>query len=1463
MAEDTKYVPVPYVYQSIGLVARPILDRAPAYSYLDMQNCLEREESSMSSRFGTQVINRDPVGFGTSNHFFTASPVSLARFYYQGSGARYAGLSDGTLWERVDALNMQGAYTQIYSGLSGVPFESLITSCYETSLPYLFIYDEAVSIKAQPSNATVQLTGIDPPAYTVNSVPYSPLLTLIDNFASSNSYTTSGFDGSWSYASVTTITANNAQTISDFYECFDIGSTHSVAGTTQTVSASGYPSNNFQTYVISGFPSIVLASGQVVTVTVPASASAVISGSSAYPYAFNAFVHFEYSIDGGVTFSNSIGAFQQQYGTAGTYTLPNSPYTWVLSVVGLSNLDQLAIQMTVVAAIEEPVTAGTLATTGTIGTVTASLQDAGAFADICNGILSNRFSNPETAIPIVSIVSADLVNGLYQNLLITTASPHGITLTEPLAVYGSSNDLVDGFYFGTVSAPPSPTTLKVQFPSAVAVSATGGTLSYYAAGEANYCILSNQYSTPYPTQMSVWGFYSPANLTLPASFPIGAWSGKVDTNSTASVAVTADFDLSQNNQVNDYDLIVLTLNVTNPANILNIQLAFDVNNSGYTSSYYYANISPAYYQGNIAGIQAAYQSTQNQILADALGVIAGQPIGSTTAQLQPSNFSTGSGTWQAVLIPRGNFLPVGNAGQSGIDWTNITGWKITIETTADAITGDGSSVVACNGLYLQWGYGPSSFAGVGYDYRVTYYNANTGTESNGSPIQWFNQQWGYLSSLKAPFYLRQAAQITGYYSADSQVTHLRVYRRGGTYAGNWYQIDQAPNITGGGIFYYKDVIPDSSLQQAKILQLDNDPPVTSSLVNPIQTTLSAATSGPGSTYYSTFAPQLVTVVQADAVFVPEQVVLIGNPTNLEECLIVAGGTGQFSATLRIQHNAGEPVICYSTPRSFCDICCLGNDGTVYLAGDKNNPQRIYRSKPNNPEAFGPQFYTDIPSSDDAVMGIINWRGTIVAATLKTFYLLPGGNARPVPTGAAHGLVAKQGWTLSEGGIQFQASDGMRFFTGADGNYMTLPVEWIFRGNPLCIPPQLYQDGISQSVLAFYNNCVHLSYESLNSPTLGVSQIQVASYRIFTFTIYYLIVTFSANVPDQTAPYTFSGLTNYTALNGQTITGTTSLDNGLITPAANQIIAAYGSSLYGPAADTGQATTTGPGQRYRLIYDTIYKRFRYDDIPATAMLWEKDTNAFVVAKQMSPGNYAVVQDWVGDYDDGGWVSGVLTETEINLSIQSPYLDLNEPHNPKNWISLETDVNTQGQSMATQLFFDDGTIPAITLPPISTTQRTKVQNPVTPVGANEGSGQQAYRASIKHTISVTVAPILYQENIYSAVLAPYRYTFDTYWILGGTDLSKRCKQILWDYTSAVAVDFSIFADGSTTPYYTFTLPAAPNRAVIRTRFPALSMRTFRMTGNISSGQSGFQAWAAPQLWWKPCLDSAGYQQMDLVV
>src|ERR1700722_7727336 len=110
MSIDTTYKPEEYVYRDKGLIARDELDQAPPYTYLNNLNCLEREENAMSSRFGTQIINRDAVGSGTTNHFFPAAVTSLSRLNYQSNAWRYAGLGDGTLWRRQG--NGQGAYTQ-------------------------------------------------------------------------------------------------------------------------------------------------------------------------------------------------------------------------------------------------------------------------------------------------------------------------------------------------------------------------------------------------------------------------------------------------------------------------------------------------------------------------------------------------------------------------------------------------------------------------------------------------------------------------------------------------------------------------------------------------------------------------------------------------------------------------------------------------------------------------------------------------------------------------------------------------------------------------------------------------------------------------------------------------------------------------------------------------------------------------------------------------------------------------------------------------------------------------------------------------------------------------------------------------------------------------------------------------------------------------------------------------------
>jgi hypothetical protein len=1230
MSNDTKYSPTPLVYKSRGLLARNITDQAPVGFFLDYLNCYEREENSVSSRFGVSIINRDPAGTPSGQNYFFSSPVtSLAKLTFNTSAIRYAGLANGQLWFR--ASNLQGPYTEASvpnsAGLlSGAPFQTVVTNCFETSQPYLFIYDSDVSIKDQGTGQP-SLTGLDASPLTLTTAPYAPLLTLIDNFSASNTYVASGFSGlAWSSASIVTLKATSGQSVVDFSAFFGI----------TNIGVSGDPFGG------------------------------VVDGMLATP-------------------------------------------------------------------------------------------------------LITGVSDRPTPIPVVSAVSQTLSLGIYTQLLITTASPHGIT-SGAIGYYGSSSDLVDGYY--NVVSVPSTTSLVVSFSSGYYVSGTGGSITNNGGSQPSTCVIANHYSAPYPTQFSAWGFYQQVS-TIQRTFPVGCWTGSVAQNTTsagpASVTKTVALDLSYNNQVTDDDLIVITLLVSNPAAISNIRLQFDVNGSGYNASYYYKDISPAYYQSGVSNIQTAYTTVSQQVFADTLGLLTGATPNSTVAQLQPGSISTGQGAWTTCYLRRGDFVAVGTANTPGLDWSNISGWQLLITTNTV-----GSSRIAVNGLYLQWGYGPSSFGGVGYDYRATPYNAATGTEGNGTPIQAYDKQFGYLASLAAPIFLRQAVRVSGSYYGDSQVTHVRIYRRGGTFSDTWRQLDQIPNNLAlaeiGRGFGYKDVIPDAVISQAFPLVLDNDPPVTSSLRTPIQTALSAATTAPAGTasVYSNFVPQTIATQLSTAVFVTNQVVDIGTPANLEQVRVYAGGTGSFQAVVRLQHNAGEAVNVYAVPRQPCNLCALAY-GQVWLAGDQNNQHYLYFSKVGQPESFGPQDYIPVGSPKFPIVIVVNWRGTLFVATTETWWLIVGG-AQPYaqPTGSIHGAVASTGWCQTESAIVYQAADGWREFKGADGAYMTLPVEFLFRQQTDTPVPLLDPTEISTVVMAFFNNTTFGSYVSLS----------------------------------------------------------------------------------------------GGGQRYRLCFDHNYQRFRYDGLAATAMLWEKDTNQLLLgvpAPAIFSNKYAIVADFQTsqDSDDGGWqASGQgLGAVAIPVAIQTPYEDLGAPHFPKQFNVLETDVNTHGVTMATTLLFNTETPISLGLAAAAATVRSKLQLII-----NSGEGFQAYSVSIRHTITGLTAPIFYQENIYAAVLADYRSSFDTYWIKFGSDESKIVKQAYFDYNTTTAITVTLYADGAAVPYFTFTLPVQVNRASVRVIFPAWKPRLWRAVGVCAAG-GVYQFWSAVAIDHRPIKEGSTWNHYEV--
>jgi hypothetical protein len=103
--------------------------------------------------------------------------------------------------------------------------------------------------------------------------------------------------------------------------------------------------------------------------------------------------------------------------------------------------------------------------------------------------------------------------------------------------------------------------------------------------------------------------------------------------------------------------------------------------------------------------------------------------------------------------------------------------------------------------------------------------------------------------------------------------------------------------------------------------------------------------------------------------------------------------------------------------------------------------------------------------------------------------------------------------------------------------------------------------------------------STSQETLDISAVEVLQTGHYPLYVYYLLVTFTSNIPVivNSQTYFFSGLTTYTTLNNLTLSP---LPAGTypstITPTANQAVfsfISYAHSGYGPASDTGTAVVT--------------------------------------------------------------------------------------------------------------------------------------------------------------------------------------------------------------------------------------------------------------------------------------------------
>jgi len=795
--------------------------------------------------------------------------------------------------------------------------------------------------------------------------------------------------------------------------------------------------------------------------------------------------------------------------------------------------------------------------------------------------------------------------------------------------------------------------------------------------------------------------------------------------------------------LNQADYIGLQLFVNDPTQIQQIIIKFDCGDGSFGTDYFYKVIAQGPLQELLNTAQQPTTASTDAILSAALGV-----YGNDASGIAGLN---GAG-WTPFLFQLSDFAGAGNADFNDpvFNWENVNGFQVTIVNN-----GTSQVLIEQGSLVLFGGAGPDTLGGVAYDYVWTFLNPVDGTESNPSSLM-TNQnppnQTYWVYPRRQPVLLTMNLMTYGPLGQlqDGQIGYIRIYRRGGTLGDKFRRVDQiAVTIASGGMVTYLDTTPDYQLAGGQFVSFTNDVPVPSLLPTPVNTTLQAAIDS---------VNQVVTITPVSMANISvRQQVTLGNPTaianNFETVVVLTVGGSSFTAFVQNTHTVGEAVQASIKVGQPCPYMVQAFN-MFWFWGDPNNPSTLYFSTANAPQYVGEANNVIVSTPDDYITAVAPFGGNILVSTVKSgWWMIPPNNPTqnpPYPTKAKHGCVAPFGYVATEEFIVYQSADGIRVFSGGASEYITQIIEFIWQGVGDTPIVEANQSLLSQTVMAYWNNQIFISYVGLD------------------------------------------------------------------------------------------------GNRHRVIYHTVYKRWRNDDFDCQSIFLETDTNLLVVGDS----NGLVHLDRQPIPYDQVSTGGVVAKGPIPINLQTAYSFSNAPANQKQYNTPQFDVLTNGQNLAVTLLFDDGEI-SVPIGNLNNTQRGKINLPL-----QGGSGQKAYKISLQITGNVTDWVYIYQADIEALTLPRTRRTFDTYDLnLGGTD-SKFARDAFIQYLASAPITVNVYYDDNSTPGFTFVLPTANGiRNPLRQRLPAISFRTIRLTG---SSTGDFYFWQDSCLWYKFQCQGRGYEK-----
>jgi hypothetical protein len=1335
------YTTQSYIFSSKGLAARYARDRVPDHGYMNLANAQERQENAQSSRYGRTLINTTP---GTGN-----SPLSPTNVHTLGrlkglqplsgppaaNNSRYAGA--GTNLYRING-DGQGPFTQIGAGLSGNRFSIVVYRPNFSASPYAFFCDGAQMLKDNGTFATAQQMGIFAPLYPPNIA----LQTYPDN------------------------------------QIFDFD-----------------PASGGVSIVNGTMPSVAIISvtrtGGVVTATFAATQNFVMGEGLGITVA-------------GVGDASFDGTFSTTGGTATTATWNQAGVNAIGAGGTLSSNRSVRVY---VAAnqMSGPYMISSISRSAGVVTAVVSLPSNG-------GLPTSPFLVGEE-IEVSEVGDASFDGGPFVILSLGFIDRRYRTQTVTWDQGGADSTSTGGEIstYGIQTAPIQ-ATIPVGTNDGVM---EGMILEIDTGGSVEECIAINVTATScscYFTKTHSPGFVVSAYFVQTI----------IPANSQGTITRVGAIDLSQieGNPSGPTDTISAYINVSNPANLSEIRLLFDVGDGSFTQDYYYKSLVPISIQSAVDGDIAALSALTGRTYDRSSGNTILTSLGSTNQDLLPTDdpvlpsvrpfqLLPGLYRWTRVTFQLGDFVAVGLAGQPGTTWANVNSFQIQINT---AITG--SVQIGVDDLYLFGGTGPSSYAGTSYDYRYTYFNNNTGHESNPSTIL---ANSAFLLPWNQPVFVSWIA------STDPQVTHVRIYRRGGSLTVGWFMVTQIPI----GTITYTDTNTDADIEDSDLLNIDNDVPVTSTLPVNVNTSLGSVAivsitraanlvtvnfaaqpnftaaglitveiagvqdgsfdgtfnliSGTGTTATwtqvkpnatssgGTFANKAASITIPGTVYTiappsmaniyPNQVLTLDTGVNQETIYVAQAFPTYFTAYIQMAHDATAVISGSTRQGTPVNLGAIAYQ-QAWLAGDPNNPNILYYSKPEDPESFPPENTLEIGTPSSPIMGLIFYMGQLFVFTLTDVWgVLSGGAGVPIPypTGVHYGLAANFALTAIEGGsVWYQSQTGIFQFNGFTSTYASQMVEWIPRGIGLGPVVPYQPSAINTTVSAHYNNEVYFAYQGTD------------------------------------------------------------------------------------------------GNRHRIIYDLVYNRWRNDDQFALSMFEERDLEDLIFGDNQG---YVYI-DGQGDFDDGGWSGTDQIKIPITFDIETASLDQGYPKAQKVYNEVTLDIDTAGQLLTLNLLFDNGT----TVFPVSTSVLSSGRTQLV-FAINAGAGYESFNVAMRLTGVVEAAVTVYEWHIRAEVDAEERVSFDTYWQKYGTDGWKIVKQGWFEYQcdDPDGIVFNVFLEGSAIPTFSFTLASSSVRRSVRVRFPAWKFKLIRW---IATANTQFQLYSESKIEFKPVTVDKGYYPEPLV-